>query len=240
MTPVVLVHGGMHGSWCWDPMLPYVKSPVAAVDLPGRGRRPAELSKVTLDDSVNAVLEDADAAGFERFVLVGHSLGGVTITETAVRHPERVAALIYVGALVPGPGQTAALLMMGQPSEQMPVLEESLAKALFGTGMNDEVWAEHYAGLVPDAPGLMNAELSGYPSGMPITYVSMTLDQPVPPALAEQMVANLGAGVEHRVLLEPGSHGHGDASGAAGGHHQRGRRGLNAAGRSVRDDMHAH
>lgn len=46
----------------------------------------------------------------------------------------------------------------------------------------------------------MNARLSGYPDGVPITYVSMTDDVPVPPALAEQMVANLGAGVEHRVL----------------------------------------
>src|ERR1700709_2603922 len=100
MTPVVLVHGGMHGSWCWDPTLPYLQGPVTAVDLPGRGRRPAELSKVTLSDCVDAVIADADAQGFDRFVLVGHSLGGVTITETAVRYPGRVAALVYVGALV--------------------------------------------------------------------------------------------------------------------------------------------
>ena len=35
---------------------------------------------------------------------------------------------------------------------------------------------------------------------MPITYVSMSDDVPVPPAVAEQMIANLGTGVEHRVL----------------------------------------
>ena len=89
MTPVVLVHGGMHGSWCWDTVRPFLASPTVAVDLPGRGTRPADLASVTLDDSVAAVLDDAERAGFERFVLVGHSLGGVTITETAVRHPER-------------------------------------------------------------------------------------------------------------------------------------------------------
>ena len=37
--------------------------------------------------------------------------------------------------------------------------------------------------MVPDAVGIMNATLSGYPSGMPITYVNMTQDVPVPPAL---------------------------------------------------------
>ncbi|MCW2549884.1 MAG: esterase [Mycobacterium sp.] len=204
MTPLVLVHGGMHGSWCWDATLPFLESPFTTVDLPGRGRRPADLSKVTLADCVDAVIEDADAQGFSRFVLVGHSLGGVTITETAVQHPDRIAALVYVGALIPGPAQSASEVMTGGPSEAMPVLPEELARTLFGTGLDDEEWAEHYAGLVPDAPGIMNAQVSGYPADIPITYVSMTLDQPVPPPLAQQMVGNLGPSVDHRIIGEAG------------------------------------
>ena len=204
VTAVVLVHGGMHGAWCWDPVRPFLTTPSVAVDLPGRGTRPADLATVGLDDSVAAVLEEADRAGFERFVLVGHSLGGVTITETAVRHPERVAALVYVGALVPGPGESPASLLVGEPSVAMPVLAEELARTLFGTGMDDATWAAHYAQLTPDAPGLMNAVVSGYPSGMPITYVSMTLDQPVPPELAAQMAANLGPQAEHRIVPDEG------------------------------------
>ena len=87
---------------------------------------------------MTAVIEDADAQGFSQFVLVGHSLGGVTITETAFHHPERVAALVYVGALVPGPGQSAAEIMTGGPLDAMPVLPEELARALFGTGLDDD------------------------------------------------------------------------------------------------------
>jgi pimeloyl-ACP methyl ester carboxylesterase len=204
VMPLVLVHGGMHGSWCWDPTLPFLDARVTTVDLPGRGRRPADLAKVTLADCVDAVIEDADAQGFAQFVLVGHSLGGVTITETAVQHPHRVAALVYVGALVPGPEQSGAQVMTGGPLEAMPVLPEELARALFGTGFDDDAWAEHYAALVADAPGLMNAQLSGYPTDIPITYVSMTLDQPVPPAIAQQMVANLGPEVDHRVIADAG------------------------------------
>lgn len=202
MTPLVLVHGGLHGSWGWDPLLPLLDPPVVTVDLPGRGRRPADLASVDLDDCVAAVLEDIDGLG--PVTLVGHSLGGVTITETAVRHPDRVAALVYVGALVPGPGQCAGDLMGTGPLEAMPVLPEEIARPLFGTGLDDATWAHHYAGLVAEAPGIYNAVLSGYPSGVPVTYVSMSLDQPVPPSLVPSMVANLGPGVDHRVIPDAG------------------------------------
>ena len=46
----------------------------------------------------------------------------------------------------------------------------------------------------------MNARLSGYPSGVPVTYVNMSEDVPVPPALAEQMAANLGPDVQRRTI----------------------------------------
>lgn len=201
-VPLVLVHGGMNSSLAWAPILPLLKSSAIAIDLPGRGNNPGNLASITLDDAVATVLKEADGAGFDRFVLVGHSLGGVTITETAFRHPERVVSLVYVGALIPGPGQTAAELMGVPPLETMPVLGEDIAKALFGTGLSDEQWAEHYAELVPDAPGLMNATVSGYPQ-TPATYLSMTQDQPVPPALARQMVTNLPQ-VDFRVIEDAG------------------------------------
>jgi pimeloyl-ACP methyl ester carboxylesterase len=199
---VVLVHGGLHCAAGWDPLLPHLSTAVVAVDLPGRGRRPADLASVTLDDCVRAVIDSADESGFERFVLVGHSLGGVTITETAYRHPDRVAHLVYVGALVPPPGSTAAIVMTGSdlPPGPMAPMDEARAKALFGNDLSDEQWAEHWKTVVPDAAGIMNARLTGYPTGTPITYVGMTADVPVPPALADQMVANLGPRVDRRTI----------------------------------------
>src|SRR5438270_4453722 len=104
----------MHTSACWDPLLPHLKLPTITVDLPGRGPRAGrDLATIGLDECVAAVIEDADRAGFARFALVGHSLGGVTITETAFRHPDRVSCLVYVGALIPPPGSTAARVMTG-------------------------------------------------------------------------------------------------------------------------------
>ncbi len=39
-------------------------------------------------------------------VLVGHSMGGMVITQAAARCPERIARLVYVAAFVPSDGQS--------------------------------------------------------------------------------------------------------------------------------------
>jgi pimeloyl-ACP methyl ester carboxylesterase len=197
---IILVHGGTHTSACWEYLLPLLDGPARAVDLPGRGSRPADLSRVTLADCVEAVIDEADSARFSRFALVGHSLGGVSITETAYLHPGRISHLVYVGALVPPPGSSASILMTGGQLEAMTPMSEDRAKALFGNDLTEEQWAHHFESIVPDAVGIMNAHLSGYPSDIAITYVNMTQDVPVPPALADQMAANLGPGVERRTI----------------------------------------
>ena len=200
---IILVHGGTHTSACWEFVLPLLDPPARAVDLPGRGSRPADLSTVTLTDCVAAVIDEADTAGFARFGLVGHSLGGVTITETAYLYPERVSHLVYVGALDPPPGSSASILMTGGQLEAMTPMSEERARSLFGNDLTEEQWAHHFEGLVPDAVGIMNAQLSGYPSGLPTVYVNMSEDVPVPLSLADQMAANLGPGVA-RLKIDAG------------------------------------
>lgn len=198
---IVLVHGAMHTSACWSRLLPLLELPAVAVDLPGRYGRPGDLATIGLDDCVAAVIQDADHASLGTFALVGHSLGGVTVTETAYRHPHRVSHLVYVGAVVLPLGSTAARLMTGGDWEgEMEPGNDEFARSLFGNDLTDEQWAEHAAGLVPEAPGLMNATLSGHPTGIPITYVRMSQDVPMPPATADRMVANLGPGVETRTI----------------------------------------
>jgi pimeloyl-ACP methyl ester carboxylesterase len=199
---IILVHGGMHTAKCWALVEPMLDLPARAIDLPGRGSRPADLLEVGLDDCVAAVLDEADSAGFARFALVGHSLGGATITETAYRHGERITHLVYIAAIVPPAGSNAARVMMGRDASgsEPLVVSDEFARTAFGNDLSEEQWTAHAASLVADAPGIMNGLISGLPSGIPVTYVNMLDDVPIPPALAEQMVANLGGPVERRTL----------------------------------------
>lgn len=113
-----------------------------------------------------------------------------------------MAALIYVGALVPAQGSNAATVIFGDdlPTEDPRMPTEDRAKLFFANDMTDDQWAEVWKQFVPESPLLWNARLSAYPHGVPLTYVSLTDDVGVPPALAEQMIVNVGAEVDHRVL----------------------------------------
>lgn len=199
---VVLVHGGTCAASIWDEVLPLLRFPAVAVDLPGRGANPADLATVCLADCVAAVIAAADAAGFDRVSLVGHSLGGVTITETAVCHPERVASVVYLAALVPTPEITAAQRMLGEdaPPGVMTKMPEEVSKVLFGNDLDDAQWASVAARLVDDAQGIMNGRVRGLPLEAHLVYIDCTQDVPVPPALVATMLEPLGPGVVRRTI----------------------------------------
>jgi pimeloyl-ACP methyl ester carboxylesterase len=63
-----------------------------------------------------------DAAGFERFPLLGISQGGAVAIEYAVRHPERVSHLVLYGAFVKGPLLRARLPAEAREAALMPEL----------------------------------------------------------------------------------------------------------------------
>jgi 3-oxoadipate enol-lactonase len=98
--PVVLLHAGVADSRLWEPQLrsfPQSHS-VLRVDLPGFGNSPLETNPVSLR---GAVRDAMDAEGFDRAALVGVSLGGTTSLELTLESPERVSALVLVGAGLP-------------------------------------------------------------------------------------------------------------------------------------------
>jgi pimeloyl-ACP methyl ester carboxylesterase len=156
------------------------------------------LVSLTVDDCVKAVIDDADRANLKTFALVGHSLGGVTITEAARRHPDRVAQLIYAGAIVPAEGQSAAELVFGADLTAEPGHpNEARCRATIGNDMTDDQWRAHWPTIVPEAAAIWNSHVSAPPTGIPTTYVSMADDAGAPPP--EKMIANLAPGCDHRV-----------------------------------------
>jgi len=98
----ILVHGAWHGAWAWDSIVPRLMAVghhVMAVDLPGNGRDATRPQDVTLD------LYAAHVAGLiDRVsgpvVLVGHSMGGMTVAQTCELCPEKVALAVYLCAFL--------------------------------------------------------------------------------------------------------------------------------------------
>ncbi len=99
--PVVLLHGFGDSFTSWEGWVPVLSTEyrVIALDLPGHGltRAPQgyRLTTAGLVDSLDAF---AAARGLASFALAGNSLGGGVAWNYALKHPERLSALILVDA----------------------------------------------------------------------------------------------------------------------------------------------
>lgn len=97
--PIVLLHGLMLDRTAWAPQWPELAAMgrVIAFDGPGHGRSDPP-RRFTLEEHADALGDALDMVGARRAVLVGHSWGGLVALRFALRHPERVAGLVLVGA----------------------------------------------------------------------------------------------------------------------------------------------
>jgi pimeloyl-ACP methyl ester carboxylesterase len=98
-VPLVFVHGFGNDAHVWDDVAPAVAPyyRVLALDLRGHGDSDRDPEARYDYDAHLSDLEAVTAAlGIDRFVLVGHSLGGRVAMLFAGRHPERMAGLVIV------------------------------------------------------------------------------------------------------------------------------------------------
>lgn len=109
-----LVHGGAHGAWCWQRV---------ATELERRGRRSIAVDLPCEDDSAGAA-EYADVVVeslqeiTDPVVLVGHSMGGLTVPIVASLRPVR--RMIFLAALLPIPGQSVEDQRRAEPQMSFP------------------------------------------------------------------------------------------------------------------------
>jgi len=104
VTTFVLIHGAWHGAWCWRKLAPLLESAghtVVAPDLPSMGTDRTDPANVTLD-SWARFGADLVTRQPEPVVLVGHSRGGIVVSQVAELVPERISRLVYLtGFLLP-------------------------------------------------------------------------------------------------------------------------------------------
>ena len=103
--PVVFLHGFMGSAASFAPLVDFLPGDyyVLGIDLPGHGkslfsRLGCLASLESFEDVASMVLDDLDAAGIDRFVLYGYSMGGRLAQQAALTAPERIDGLVLESA----------------------------------------------------------------------------------------------------------------------------------------------
>jgi pimeloyl-ACP methyl ester carboxylesterase len=108
MSTLVLIHGGWHGAWCWQRVVPLLRdmgNRVIAPDLPGHGSETTTPASRPYEQYVSYVCNILDAQS-DPVVLVGHSSGGVVISAVAEERPVKISVLVYLAAFLLPSGAT--------------------------------------------------------------------------------------------------------------------------------------
>jgi pimeloyl-ACP methyl ester carboxylesterase len=220
--PVVLVHGGAFHASCWRPTVDTLERrglPHLAVDLPGHGRAPGDLSALTVADAVGGVVDTIDAAGHTEIVLVGHSLAGVTLPGVITAlGAGRVRHAIYIACHVPAHG-TSVVDTLREPLRTvarrrarssltrggtMAPPPHRVAVWSFTNGMTRAQRSATVASMQAESPRLITepADRTGMPA-VPTTWVLTTADRSLSPTMQRRFVENLG-GVDDVVEMDAG------------------------------------
>jgi pimeloyl-ACP methyl ester carboxylesterase len=110
MATYVLVHGGGHGGWCYQPVARLLRAKgheVYAPTLTGLGEREHLLSPaIDLNTHITDIVKLLRFEDLRNVILVGHSYGGMVITGVADRATDRVGHMVYLDAARPTNGQS--------------------------------------------------------------------------------------------------------------------------------------
>jgi pimeloyl-ACP methyl ester carboxylesterase len=122
-----LVHGAYHGAWCWQRL---------AAELEGMGHRALTVDLPCEDPSAGAAeYADAALAAFagadENLIVVGHSLGGLTIPLIAAARPVR--QLVFLEAIIPRPGLAHEEANRAEPDMILPPPDGAMYEGASGT-----------------------------------------------------------------------------------------------------------
>jgi len=118
----VFVHGAWQGGWVWDGVAQRLREDgetVSQVTLPAHDGDSLAPNAATLDAYLQRVSEVVHDGGSLPVHLVGHSLGGLVISQYAEQDPTAVQDLIYVAGLLPQNGQSVLDMVSLDPYSQL-------------------------------------------------------------------------------------------------------------------------
>lgn len=203
---IALVHGAFEDAHIWDGVSAKLQADgyrVINVDLPGRPSAPMAPNLVSNDVYRDTVLK-AIGGESKPVVLVGHSFGGIAVTDVAEAAPEKIRTAVYLAAYLPQNGESMlSLAKEDRDSKAGPALKIDEAKGMIS--VDYAARADLFANGAPEGlrkvlPDLIIDEPLG-PIATPVhvtaarfgkvdkVYIHTAQDQVVSPYLQAKMVA---------------------------------------------------
>lgn len=211
MAGFLLIHGAMHGGWCFDAVADILRGKghaVVAPDLPGMGGDAAALGAVTVASWTDFALGELRALrreiGDAPLVLAGHSRGGINVSAAAEADPSAMDALVYICALMVPDGMSGhsvrAILPRDEAMERLIAERSGDATTLFDLETGVQLFAQRsprdlaeaaMRRLVAEPMGPLATTLTLTPErwgSLPRTYVECLHDRTITVAQQRRIV----------------------------------------------------
>ena len=219
---IVLVHGAFQdAAHTWAKIEPGLKAKgykVIAENLPGRDGDATDPHALTTEAYKEAVLK-AISSEAQPVVLVGHSFGGITISNVAEAAPEKIKALVYLSAYLPKDGDSLQSLSQTDKDSRLGqdgnfVVSPDYSYASVKAEQGGHLFGNDAQGTTQEAIGksLIQEPLAPMANPVKLTpdrfgkilkfYIETTQDLVVSPSLQQRMI--LGGNVKRVFKIEAG------------------------------------
>lgn len=201
---VVLVHGGFVDGSGWEGVYEILKKDGYEVTI-------VQNPTLSLSDDV-AVTKRAIAAASGKVILVGHSYGGVVVSEAGI--DPKVASVVYIAAFAPDSGESVSSLIANPPPgapvppilppiDGFLLLDKSKFRESFAADVRPDLAAFMADSQIPWGVQALDGKVS-QPAWKvkPSWYLVATDDKMIPPPAQRIMAQRAGA----TTVEVPGSH----------------------------------
>jgi len=210
---IVFVHGGSHGSWCWDSVFVELKSmgcngQLITLDVPGcgtkRDRRNEQLTLTAIAAELNAEVSSRVTGSA---LLVGHSMAGILLPFMVALAPAQYSEACFLAACIPRIGENVADTMgtgaQGTVTDKVgwpiPRSNDPIAmyKAMFGPDMTQKqlewVIEQVQRDDWPRSAAAESVDRKGFPGKTRISYIATERDPILPLLWQGRFAERIGA-----------------------------------------------